>query len=505
MNNINNDENKERDLFFDKNDEIGCQDMLNILKYIIWVFPAIFIGTFAGVFKIEYKNLLILSVVSIIVSRIPFIMKKSNCSHKIIKYMSLICVAVDISILGWNSNIGIYMTYCLALVLSCLFFDRKLTIYICIVNYICIIVSLYMRSINVQQIEFDSNFMWFVSRTIGFSIEAFIMSLFCIKLSSKSKDLLDNVFNKSDESNKIINSCHEMSLKLDETINILEDDIDNSNDMNNLITDFSNKTIDDLNLSKQHVSNTFASINEMSDVNETINNKTKQLLSISENTTDEMIAYTSSIDDAVEDMNTIKGAVATTENSIINLSDAINEIIEFTNTISDITSQTNLLALNASIEAARAGEHGKGFSVVADSVRQLAEQSKVANDAINQVVNKINVLLEEVKNSNKANTSIVDNSIDKIRNLKETTKNIMDLQLDSREMTQNISEYCNKSKEHNEKVTNMILEMDNIVDSSLKCAQNIIENTSKQIDVISNVQKSFGNVKSISNDLIDVK
>ena len=72
-------------------------------------------------------------------------------------------------------------------------------------------------------------------------------------------------------------------------------------------------------------------------------------------------------------------------------------------------------------------------------------------------------------------------------------------------MTQNISDYCINSKKHTEKVTEMIVQMNGIVDSSLKCAHNIIENTSKQIEVISNVQDSFNNVKNISSELLLVE
>ncbi|MED4400511.1 methyl-accepting chemotaxis protein [Metabacillus fastidiosus] len=207
------------------------------------------------------------------------------------------------------------------------------------------------------------------------------------------------------------------------------------------------------------------------------------------------------VQNAINQMDSVNKSVDELSVVIKGLGARSQEIGNILDVITDISAQTNLLALNAAIEAARAGEQGRGFAVVADEVRKLAEQS--ANSA-QQISEMISVIQEETKFAVQSMTSTVQEVSEGIATVNIANESFEEIQQAIKGVSQQIldvttsSEQMSVSIEEINKVMNLIIEMTGLTATG---TQNITSATEEQLSSMEEITASAISLSQMSEKL----
>ena len=160
-------------------------------------------------------------------------------------------------------------------------------------------------------------------------------------------------------------------------------------------------------------------------------------------------------------------------NKIQTLANEANSVKNILDIISDIADQTNLLALNAAIEAARAGEHGRGFAVVADEVRQLAQRTQKSLAEINSTINIIVQSINEISEQMNVDSKNIQDLANKAENVEDTINFTASLVEKSSEMTQLIVDDFETTAKNVEIISKEIAEINSISSSNARSVEEI--------------------------------
>ncbi|MBM7074340.1 MCP four helix bundle domain-containing protein [Shewanella sp. 202IG2-18] len=264
--------------------------------------------------------------------------------------------------------------------------------------------------IRVKDVEVTTFWAQLISTLIAIAVSALIATLISKKISSGLNQILQRTqavadgdlsgkplsVNSNDELGELTCVVNKMSSSLNELISEVNGAMYQVSEGSEQLTEANNRIAKNMEEQSQQADMVSAAIEEMSASIRDVAQSSMGAADGAVQTEEVATRGQSVVDKTISSMQKIDGVVVDVTSSVKELGNRGEEIGSIVTVISSIADQTNLLALNAAIEAARAGEYGRGFSVVADEVRQLAQRTVVATEEIKSTISAMQKQTEQV-------------------------------------------------------------------------------------------------------------
>ncbi|GMQ61889.1 methyl-accepting chemotaxis protein [Vallitalea maricola] len=330
---------------------------------------------------------------------------------------------------------------------------------------------------------------------------------------------LDNkVLKTKDESGNLLRSFALLRNSLADYIEKIKENTDRLSDSSNLINDSSKLIltgIEEMSGAVEHIaessSSQVANVEKGQQTIDTLGKIIDEDLNIINYLLDSFNEINSAVDEGDSSLDSLLQKSYESANSTKSVYEIVKEtnenaekISQVTTLIASIAEQTNLLALNAAIEAARAGEHGKGFAVVSDEIRQLAEQSATSTAQIDEIVK----MLQEKSNTAYEETKLVRKTVkSQMEMLTETKKKFDDIN-NSIEMSQQyvtgIKSNSTSLIKYKDEVLEQIAIIFELAESNAASTEEVAAGSESQATQTQQISKEIDSIYMLINELSSI-
>lgn len=358
----------------------------------------IFLLNVIGIFTVKKPVMTATMIISTIFLWTPTVLCKFvDNSKAFLKYVIVACAVGFIFLLTISLTYHIVLIYIFPIAIASLYFSKRLNVYATVMTAIFVTIGQILGF--TLQTTIDLNYRSFQSLFI-YSLVPRLLALICVStiftlLSARTAKALGDLMSADQQKQMLddLTNAHktnaELSARLQEAVAVLAEHTQLSSDLNNKMK---LSTEDIVNGTKDNS----CQIEKINDSMTSITEQMSEFASMSDNlakAAEEIrglsVENQKMMDKSTENMKMITESSEQCLERIGMLEDESKSIEGIIKTITEISTQTELLALNASIEAARAGDQGKGFTVVAQEIQKLAEQSQNSVNEIEEIIHRV--------------------------------------------------------------------------------------------------------------------
>ena len=470
-------------------------------------FPLLIILSYVGIFSINLNKLLVVSVIATAGAAIPFVLRRMNFNSTFVKYATILMATLCIGMLAMTQGVGINLMYMFPVALSCIYFDTRLTLIAFIVGIPNLYITMWFKNLIDAEIAHADVWTRYISLLIGYGIEFIVLFLLFRMLANRTKRLLNNLMGAEQQAemaakfNDIITRSNSASTALSQSVKQLSKTMEETSQSNIEIASNAGNAATGCEKNLTYVESASQNVVNIAKTLEELGSQALEMVDISTKTTESTIESSKILEETVVKMQEIDSSTSKSKEIMNQLGERSNQIGDITGMITAISAQTNLLALNAAIESARAGEHGKGFAVVSDEIRKLAEQSSSAAKEISDLILHMQEDTKNAIESIENGSILIRNGIEVVNNASTEFDKLKEFQRLLNLKVNEIEASGKQTASYGKEIGEIMTGIKQMTGESLHEVEAIASSTESQSAAMEQIAASFSIIDDIADEL----